>query len=77
MNVNNIMSNSKNYVVSFKGKQVDLFDFNGKFIRRFNTRADVVNAVLNKSGQDTTVAITTKDGKFEIYKSNGTVVRRS
>jgi hypothetical protein len=71
------MSNSKNYVVSFKGKQVDLFDFNGKFIRRFNTRADVVNAVLNKSGQDTTVAITTKDGKFEIYKSNGTVVRRS
>lgn len=71
------MSNSKNYVVSFKGKQVDLFDFNGKFIRRFNTRADVVNAVLNKSEQDTTVAITTKDGKFEIYKSNGTVVRRS
>lgn len=71
------MSNSKNYVVSFKGKQVDLFDYNGKFIRRFNTRADVVNAVLNKSGQDTIVAITTKDGKFEIYKSNGTVVRRS
>ena len=71
------MSNSKNYVVSFKGKQVDLFDLNGKFIRRFNTRADVVNAGLNKSGQDTTVAITTKDGKFEIYKSNGTVVRRS
>lgn len=66
-----------NYVVSFKGKQVDMFDYTGRFIRRFIARADVVNAVVNGSGQDSTVAITTKDGKFEIYKSNGTVVRRS
>ena len=65
------------YVVSFRGRQVDLFDYTGKFIRRFNARAEVVNAVINGAGQDSTVAITTKDGKFEIYKSNGTVIRRS
>ena len=66
-----------NYVVSFKGKQVDLFDYTGKFVRRFHTRAEVVNAVVNGSGKDSTVAITMKDGRFEIYKSNGAVIRRS
>ena len=68
--------NSK-YALTFKGKQVDMFDYTGRFVRRFNARAEVVNAVINGSGADATVAITTKDGKFEIYKSNGTVVRRS
>ena len=48
-----------------------------KFIRRFNTRANVVNAVVNGAGKDSTVAISMQDGKFEIYKSNGTVIRRS
>lgn len=71
------MAGAHNYVVSFKGNQVDLFDYNGKFVRRFNTRAKVVNAVVNGSGKDTTIAITTDGGKFEIYKSNGAVVRRS
>lgn len=69
------MNNS--YALSFKGRQVDMFDYTGKFVRRFMARADVVNAVINGSGKDSTIAITTKDGKFEIYKSNGTVVRRS
>lgn len=69
------MNNS--YAISFKGRQADLFDYTGKFIRRFTARADIVNAVVNGAGKDSTVAITTKDGKFEIYKSNGTVIRRS
>ena len=68
---------ANNYAVSFKGKQVDMYDYTGKFVRRFNARAEVVNAVINGSGQNSTVAITTKDGRFEIYKSNGTVIRRS
>jgi hypothetical protein len=71
------IDNKNNYTVSFKGKQVDLFDYSGKFIRRFNTRANVVNAVVNGAGKDSTVAISMQDGKFEIYKSNGTVIRRS
>lgn len=71
------MSMDKNYAVSFKGRQVDLFDYSGKIIRRFNTRAEVVNAQVSGSGKNATVAISMKDGKFEIYKSDGTVVRRS
>lgn len=69
--------NRSNYAVSFKGKQADLFDYNGKFIRRFIARADIVNAVVNGSGRASTIAITTKDGKFEVYRSDGSVVRRS
>ena len=42
--VNLINKMEKNYAVSFKGKQVDLFDYSGKIVRRFNTRAEVVNA---------------------------------
>lgn len=66
-----------NYIVNFKGKNVNLYDENGKIIRRFLARAEVVNAQINGQGKDTTVAISTKDGKFELYKSNGTVIRRS
>ena len=65
------------YVVSFSGRQVDVFDYAGKFVRRFNARAEVVNAVVNGSGKDSTVAITTKDGRFEVYRSDGSVIRRS
>ena len=68
--------NNKNYIVAFKGKQVDLFDYNGKIIRRFNTKAKVVNAQINRSGRETTVAITMEDGHFEIYTSNGKIIRR-
>ena len=68
--------NNKNYVVTFKGKQVDLFDYNGKIIRRFNTRAKVVSAQINKSGKETTVAIAMEDGHFEIYTSDGRIIRR-
>ena len=65
------------YAVSFRGRQVDLFDYSGKVIRRFNTKAEVVNAQVSGSGRNATVAISMKDGKFEIYRSDGSVVRRS
>ena len=67
----------KGYAVSFKGKQVDLFDYSGKIVRRFNTRAEVVNAQVSGSGKNATVAIAMKGGGFEIYRSDGTVVRRT
>jgi hypothetical protein len=67
----------KGYVVGFKGKNVDLFNDNGKIIRRFTARSEVVNAQITTSNSEPVVAITTKDGKFELYKANGTVIRRS
>jgi hypothetical protein len=66
-----------NYIVGFKGKDVDLFNTDGKIIRRFKARAEVVNAQITTSNTEPVVAITTKDGKFELYKANGTVIRRS
>jgi hypothetical protein len=66
-----------NYIVGFKGKDVDLFNSDGKIIRRFKARAEVVNAQITTSNTEPVVAITTKDGKFELYKANGTVIRRS
>lgn len=66
-----------NYIVGFNGKDVDLFNADGKIIRRFKARAEVVNAQITTSNAEPVVAITTKDGKFELYKANGTVIRRS
>jgi hypothetical protein len=66
-----------NYIVGFNGKNVDLFNSDGKIIRRFRARSEVVNAQINSSNSEPFVAITTKDGKFELYKANGTVIRRS
>jgi hypothetical protein len=66
-----------NYIVGFKGKDVDLFNSDGKIIRRFKARAEVVNAQITSSSSEPIIAITTKDGKFELYKANGTVIRRS
>ncbi len=68
---------AKNYIVGFKGKNVDLYDENGSIIRRFRARAEVVNAQITKSNNNPVVAITTKDGKFEMYKADGSLIRRN
>lgn len=67
----------KKYIVGYKGKQVNLFDHNGKIIRRFIARAEVANAQIDSSGQNPVIAISTKDGKFEMYRADGSVIRRS
>lgn len=61
---------------SFKGRTVDLYDDYAKIIRRFQMRADVVNAQISGSGKDATIAITMKDGHYEVYKSTGMLIRR-
>lgn len=71
------MANTNGYVVGFKGKNVDLFDFNGKIIRRFVAASDVVNAQVSGSGKNTTIAVTMKNGKFIIYRADGSVVRKN
>jgi len=68
---------AKSMIVGYKGKEVSLFDEDGKLIRKFKARADVVNAQINNPHDNPTVAITTKDGKFELYKSNGMLIRRN
>ena len=72
------MTNSEkfnHYYATFSGKRVDLYNYNKQLLRRYNMKADVVNAQVSGSGKDAYVAIVTKDGKNYLYKSNGQLVR--
>ena len=40
------------------------------------TTAEVVNAQVSGSGKNATIAVTMKNGKFIIYRADGTIVRR-
>lgn len=64
------------YYTEFKGKIVNLYNMNKQLIRRFNMKADVVNAQVTGSGKDAVVAIVMNNGKAELYKSNGQLLRR-
>lgn len=64
------------YYATFKQKRCDLYNQNKQLIRRFNMRSDIVNAQIQGSGQETYVAITCKDGKTYLYKSNGQLIRK-
>jgi len=39
-------------------------------------QTDIVNAQVQGSGDDAVVALTMKNGKTYLYKSNGTLIRR-
>ena len=69
------MEKYNHYYATFRGKQVDLYNYNKQLIRRFNMKADVVNAQVSGYGKDSVVAIVLKDGKSFLYKSNGQILR--
>lgn len=64
------------YFTTFKNKRVDLYNDNKQLIRRFNMKANVVNAQVQGSGTECYVAITMSNGKTELYKSNGQLLRK-
>lgn len=68
---------NKDYVVAFKGKEVSIFFQDGSLLRRFKAKAEIVTAQITKSNTNPVVALTTKDGKFELYRTDGTLIRRS
>ena len=70
------MDRYNQYYATFSGKRVDLYNYNKQLLRRFNMKADVVNAQVSGSGKDTIVAIVLKDGKSYLYKSNGQLLRQ-
>lgn len=70
------MSNKNTYYATFLKKRVDLYNLDKQLIRRFNMKAEVVNAQVSGAGKESIVAITMKDGKTVIYKSDGTLVRK-
>ena len=64
-----------NYYATFSGKKVDLYNYNKQLLRRFNMKADVVNAQVSGAGKDTVIAIVCSNGKSYLYKSNGQLLR--
>jgi hypothetical protein len=67
---------NKYYYMTFKGKNAKLFADDKTIIRHFRAKADIVNAQVQGYGKDAVVALTTKDGKTILYKSDGTIIRR-
>jgi hypothetical protein len=61
--------------VTFKGKKVDLYTDYKSLIRRFNVKADVVNAQVQAAGDKTYVAIVMSNGKSVVYDSDGRLIR--
>lgn len=62
--------------VNFKGKNAKLYTDTKQIVRQFNVAADIVNAQVSGDGENAVVALTMKNGKTVLYKSNGTIVRR-
>lgn len=72
------MTNEEKYITyyaTFSGKHVDLYNYNKQLLRRFNMKADVVNAQVSGAGKNATVAIVLSNGKSYLYKSNGQLLR--
>lgn len=72
----NSIDKYNNYYATFSGKRVDLYNYNKQLIRRFNMKADVVNAQVSGSGKEAYVAIVCKDGRNYLYKSDGQLIRQ-
>lgn len=62
--------------VNFKGKNAKLYSDTKQIIRQFRMMSDIVNAQVSGTGNDAIIAITMKNGKTVLYKSNGQLVRR-
>lgn len=62
--------------MTFKNKQASLYTDTKQIIRQFRTNCDIVNAQVSGSGKNAIVALTMKNGKTILYRSDGTVIRR-
>ena len=62
--------------VNFKGKTAKLYKDNKQIVRQFKVQSDIVNAQVSGAGENAVVALTMKNGKTVLYKSDGTIMRR-
>lgn len=62
--------------INFKGKSANLYSNTKQIIRQFRAAADIVNAQVQGDGQNAVIALTLKNGKTILYKSDGTILRR-
>jgi len=61
---------------NFKGKLVDIYSDTKAIIRRIHVTNDIVNVQISGTGINATIAITMKNGKTLLYKTNGQLIRK-
>lgn len=61
---------------NFKGKTVEIFTDAKIMHRRIHVSNDIVNVQISGNGDNATIAITMKNGKTLLYKTNGQLIRR-
>lgn len=61
---------------NFKGKLVDVFSDNKAIIRRIKVSNDIVNVQISGTGPNATIAVTMKNGKTLLYRTNGQLIRK-
>lgn len=62
--------------LNFKGKTAQLLNQNKQIIRKFSVSSEITNAQVTGTGQSAVIAITMKNGKTILYKSNGQIIRK-
>ena len=62
--------------LNFKGKIAQLLNQNKQIIRKFSVSSEITNAQVTGTGQNAVIAITMKNGKTILYKSNGQIIRK-
>lgn len=62
--------------LNFKGKTAQLLNQNKQIIRKFSVSSEITNAQVTGTGQNAVIAITMKNGKTILYKSNGQIIRK-
>ena len=62
--------------LNFKGKTAQLLNQNKQIIRKFSVSSEITNAQVTGAGQNAVIAITMKNGKTILYKSNGQIIRK-
>ena len=62
--------------LNFNGKTAQLLNQNKQIIRKFSVSSEITNAQVTGTGQNAVIAITMKNGKTILYKSNGQIIRK-
>lgn len=62
--------------VTWKNKEISLYNDNRQFLRKMRSACDVVNAVVNGAGKEAVIAVTQSNGKIVLYNTSGRVIRK-
>ena len=64
-------------VIQFNAREAVLRKANGAYIRRFSARSgtSIVQATVSNAGDDSLVTLNYANGRADVYKCNGALIR--